>query len=161
MIRALRIPKAASSAVVSTLGEYTDIEDHYYRLEDVPDGDIAFAVLRDPVDRFRSAFDMFWHDERMPVRDYGTIDAFIDAGPTAWDDLAFWPSVYWLRSAEYVRARGAIVMPYETFALDFGQMGFRVPRISHLAQVRHEPTLLAPLHEHYAEDYILREELFA
>jgi hypothetical protein len=162
---ALRIPKAASSAIVNNCGEYARMRltDHSLRLADVPEDAVAIAVLRDPIDRFRSAYDMFWNDNRLPVRAYGdgNIDDFIKAGPDAWDDIAFYPATWWLGDAEYVRKRGVIVIPYERLNESLDAMGFGA-RIAptHVAVRRHVPTVTAPLRSHYAEDYALREALF-
>ena len=182
MIATLRIPKAASSAMVAAFRDVGYVPDrephplhphvdqsgrhcaHWCRLEDIPADALAFAVLRDPVGRFRSAYDQAWSDGTGNMRDrFPDIDDFISAGPDQWNDpiwgCAFWPSTFWLRSADYVRERGAIVMSFETFANDLRAMYFWRPSISHAAVVRHTPTRVGELHDYYFDDLVMREEL--
>lgn len=172
-VHVLRIPKAASSALVKLLDWYMDVHieepsDHSFRLRDVPEGELAFAVVRDPVDRFRSAYDQYRYsgdwDVRFGLRErFASIDDFVDA--EEWEDekygYAFWPQTYWLESAEYARARGAIVMRYETFSDDLVEMGFDRPERTHKAMKVSEvgPAQQMRLREYYADDYTMLEEL--
>lgn len=165
-IVALRIPKAGSGALVIALRDLGELPDHEYRLADVPDGDLAFAVLRDPVERFRSAYDMYHNDGTgdMAAR-FPTVDDFIQAGPDEWLDpvwgSAFWHATWWLRDADYVRERGAIVLAAETFADDLAAMGFSRPPIMHAAFRRSVvgERERAFLQHTYSDDYELREAL--
>lgn len=189
-IYAIRIPKAASSALVVTLKDLAFIPVHEYRLSYVPEGGIAFAVMRDPIDRFRSTFDMYttWENANVLER-FPTINDFVDAGPEQWRSsewgCGYWKATWWLKSAEYVKERGAIVIDYRTFADDFVQMGFPKPAVSHPsvrkwkeklppAQVKQLEAMpgwtwggtelsdhsKAVLREYYDGDYRLMEELW-
>ena len=162
---ALRIPKAASdslgNAVVAAGGEAA--EGHDVRLANVPKGMTAIAILRDPVDRFRSAYDMHWNtDTNGIVRRYPSVDAFAEAGPDVWAEWgqAFKPSSWWLSSAAYVRKRRAIVIPYERMRDVLFEIGIRGIRPTHVTHIRHELRSVGPVIEHYAADYAMREALF-
>lgn len=136
----LRIPKAASSALVKATRYVAEHPKHHeHRLRDWPRSDLVLAVTRDPLDRFRSAYDMYVRDGTGNMRErFPRVDDFIAAGPDEWMHemwgSAFWPQTYWLESADYVHSRDIIVMPIETFGDDMEAMGLERPVLSH-----HEP----------------------
>jgi hypothetical protein len=164
----LRIPKAASSSLATTLSGIAFTPVHEFALVHVPDGKLAIAVLRDPIERFRSAWDMLttWPDRHLLER-FRTIDHFVEMGPKTWMSAewgcGFWPSSWWLTSADYVRERGAIVIDYRTFNEDITGMGFPLPAVSHPSSVKE--TVLSErsrkrLRNYYQDDYNLMEGLW-
>jgi hypothetical protein len=165
---ALRIPKAASQALVDTLKDIAFIPVHEFSLTYVPEGKLAWAIMRDPVQRFRSAFDMYtvWPQSNLLER-FPTVDDFVAAGPEEWMSpewgCGYWKAKWWLRSAEYVRERGAIVLDYRTFNDDLEAMGFPRPGVAH-PTTRGKTTMSADsvlrLKDYYADDYRLMEELW-
>lgn len=112
----LRITKTGSESLlralrmVPTVTVHEGVEGHAVRLEDVPDDAIPIISLRDPVERFRSGYDM------NARTNYG---GMVDEWPTAndlaqdiakvmWDmkwGFTFLPQVYWVRGVEYLLSR--------------------------------------------------------
>lgn len=163
----LRIPKAASQALVDTLKDIAFIPVHEFSLTYVPTGKLAWAILRDPVDRFRSAYDMYsvWPQTNLLER-FPTIDDFVAAGPQEWMSpewgCGYWKASWWLKSADYVRERGAIVIDYRTLNEDLVAMGFPRPGVAHFTT--RSTTMSADsvlrLKGYYEDDYRLMEELW-
>ena len=165
----LRIPKAASSALTSAFQNVAFVPTHYYPLIFAPEGKLVFAVMRDPLERFRSAFDQFttWPKRHLLER-FSTIDDFVAAGPKEWTSsdwgCGYTPSSWWLKSVGFVRERGAIVLDYRTFSEDLVRMGLPRPGRSHSSVRR--GTILSQrsrdtLREYYSDDYRLMEGLWS
>ena len=138
-----------------------EIPKHEHALRDVDEADLAFAIVRDPIDRFRSAYDMYRKNGKMGA--FPTVDDFIRAGPTEWMreewGSGFWPLTWWLDSADYVRQRDIIVMHIDSWADDMWHMGLGRPGTTHEAEQRSVVTERWPLLDHYAADYELLEGL--
>lgn len=91
----VHIPKNGGTAL-SCLPHINPPRDHSVRLSMVPDP--AIVVLRDPVDRFRSAFDMYVSQRRIVhLTDF---DAFMEQFPDIldreWPGFAFRPQTWWV-----------------------------------------------------------------
>ncbi len=169
----LRIPKTGSRYLSYILQGDHFQHPHEFNLWMVPRGADAIACVRDPVQRFRSAYDMYRKDEKLNIPD--NVDEFIAQGPYYWaKDVfgsAFRPQTWWLHSAAYVAERGATILHTETLSEELVAMGCKSLPLNHWAyhaaanpradKVNHVSTVTndGPIREHYAGDYRLLEEL--
>lgn len=116
----IRIPKTGSGTLVAVCGPISrTMLSHSEGLDDVlvRSGGTPGAVLasvRHPVDRFRSAFDMYQRQGEMEYRGFESLEEFVDAGPAEWHKprwgSAFWSQTYWLKSIEHIRRWGVTVL---------------------------------------------------
>jgi len=90
-------------------------EGHGITLPMVPEYRRAIIPLRDPVDRFRSAYDMSYKNDYHDFRKtYPTIESLSSVIDEVMYDKRFGytylPQVWWTRGADYIEERGAIVV---------------------------------------------------
>jgi len=115
----LRIPKTGSGTLVRACGPLTrTMLSHSESLSDVVtrsggNPGVIVASVRHPVDRFRSAFDMYNRQGEMESHGFRRVEDFVAAGPGEWNQpywgSAFWRQTYWLQSPEVVRRYGVNV----------------------------------------------------
>ena len=175
----MHVPKTGGTALAHALGRHVHRMGHKTRLQDMPLWPPIITVVRDPVDRWVSAFDMCLRQKRhVPEFDRWptATEAALDPEGMAWLqsywDPAFTPQTWWLRDARYALKRCWYIAHTETLSDDFetirealGAKG-EMPRAkdsrrnantdakSHLtAEAR------AAVREYYADDYQLLRRL--
>jgi hypothetical protein len=171
----LRIPKAGSGTLAHCfpVGRIRNAIRHPHEKSLKEVEGVAVAAVRDPVDRFRSAYDMYSGMEHQRITvEYDGIDDFVRRGEYQdfykWGS-AFWPQTWWLENAEYVRERKAIILWVPVMNAQLTMMwnaglvpGMRPPPLPdhparHESQHRSKlsPKSLERLNEYYADDYRL------
>lgn len=115
----LRIPKTGSEtmkqsfAYAPTITKHLGVEGHGVQLSDVPDHRRAIVALRDPIERFRSGYDMNARDneaginERYPTANDMARDIHNIMYDREWG-YTYIPQVYWTHGADYMKYRNAI-----------------------------------------------------
>ena len=146
-IHFLHIGKTGGNAIKSALRPFTEsrciiLHSHATRLEDVPVGDRAFFMLRDPLARFVSGFNSrlrkgaprrtgrWTQGEERAFARFTTPNALAEAlgTPEADDAMREIGHVrqhyrYWLRDAAYVAMRDVVLIGrQEHLAADFGRL---------------------------------------
>lgn len=115
----IRIPKTGSEtmkqsfAFAPTITKHLGVEGHGVQLSDVPDHRRAIIALRDPIERFRSGYDMNARDNEAGVNErYPTVDDMArDIHNIMYDrewGYTYIPQVYWTHGADYMKFRRAI-----------------------------------------------------
>ena len=162
----IHIPKTAGTALASALGRAVHRNGHPFRLSHLKPGDLAITVVRDPVERFRSAF--AW-SARQQLWRWPSADALALDGPELTDDV-FKPQSWWLDGE-----LGRLLWVGRTETLDADVRGLasllgigdiRLPMpgsVERNATPHPHPPLsaeaLEALRERYADDYALLEDL--
>jgi hypothetical protein len=119
------IPKTGGSALATALDRHVHRMGHNTRLEDMPLWPPIITIVRDPVERWISAWDMCRRQrhvteyQRWPTAEVAALD------PEALDWLegywgkAFTPQSWWLRDAKYALKRCWYIAHTETLTEDF------------------------------------------
>lgn len=165
----IHIPRTGGSQLRAALAGTTyAYHDHNFRMADVPRGHRVVVSLRDPVERWGSLYALA--QQRNVQRSGRLLDPEewgIDVGRAAallkenWGSL-FKPQVWWVHSAEALRARGAIVLRTETLTDDAQRLlGIRVDPQGPLRHPELSEGVLRALRAYYAEDIALLAELGA
>ena len=131
--------------------------------------------LRDPVERFRSGYDMNYRINHANIRErYPTAsDMALDIGRIMYDmewGYTYLPQVFWTRGADYIRKREAVwvmTQDIDTFIEQFPAERKNVTNIHHNAQTNFtglEPSQLSPaaigaLQTAYAADFKMLRDL--
>jgi hypothetical protein len=175
----MHIPKTGGTAMAHALDRYVHRMGHETRLEAMPIWPPIITVVRDPVERWVSAWDMCLRQrrhvpeyERWPDASTAALD------PEALDWLesywgrAFTPQVFWLRDAKYALRRTWYICHTETLSADFeiirdaiGAVGCEMPTKPRLRNANPaEKSVLSPeaeaaIRDRYAADYRLLKEL--
>ena len=151
------------------------VEGHQIVLWMVPEYRKAILSLRDPVERFRSGFDMNARmnhaniNERYPTANDMALDIKNVMYDMEWG-YTYLPQVFWTRGADYIRKRDAVwvmTQDIDEFIERFPAERKSVHNIHHNAQTNFrglEPSRLSPaaigaLQEAYAADFAMLREL--
>ena len=175
----MHLPKTGGVALAHALHGYVQREGHKSRLESMPLWPPIITILRDPVERWISAWDMT-QQQRCPP-EYGKWPSAsacaLDPEALAWLEgywgQVFVPAVWWLRDIDYARSRLWYIAHTETLTQDFeiirdaiGATDCVMPRPGHGHRNANQgvksvltPEAEAALREHYAADYELLEAL--
>ena len=172
----LHVPKTGGVALATALGRHVVRMGHDMRLEDYPLWPPIISIVRDPVARWISAWDMTYQPNRnIPeyVRWPTANDAALDPEALAWLESywgrAFWSQCYWLRDAVYTLSRCWYIAHTETLDEDFaiirdaiGAMGCEMPARTSGRRNANQgvKSILTPVAEtairaHYHDDYAL------
>ncbi len=174
----LHIPKTGGTALGAALGRYAHRMGHGMTLMQLPLWPPIIAIVRDPVARWRSAWDMTARQRTntyAPFERWGENPNDYPKDPEAMQFLeghwgkAFWPQTYWLRDAPYALSRCWYIAHTETLTEDFELLrdaldarGCEMPGPTHPARnaVPGSPTVLTDeakdgIRDYYADDCAL------
>lgn len=146
------------------LSHSENLDDILVRTGNMP-GQIV-ASVRDPVERFRSAFDMYRANGQTGTM---TLEEFQARGPGEWLrpdwGSAFWRQTYWLRDIEHVRRWGVLCLNTATLDEQMDELKAKgwdllESHQHHKARTRSkavDPTGI--VRDYYADDYALLQAL--
>jgi len=176
----LHIPKTGGTALAHALDRYVHRMGHETRLEALPLWPPIVTVVRDPVERWVSAWDMCFRQKKH-ISEYerwpSASEAALDPEALAWLESywrrAFTPQTYWLRDSRYALKRCWYIAHTETLTSDFeairdviGAVGCEMPAEGSRRRNGNpaEKSVLTSeaeraLREHYFDDYTLLEGL--
>jgi len=179
MLNLMHIPKSGGVALSHALHGYMQRMGHKSNLEALPLWPPIVTILRDPVERWVSAWDMT-QQQRCPP-EYGkwpsASDCALDPGALEWLE-GYWgqlfvPATWWLRDADYARSRLWYICHTETLDEDWrtirdaiGAVDCAMPPVGngHRNAQPGTKSLLTPeavaaVRAYYADDYELLEGL--
>lgn len=172
----MHIPKTGGAALGSALGRHVHRMGHETRLESMPLWPPIITIVRDPVARWVSAWDMVLQKRHPPEYERWptATDAALQPEALAWlEDYwgrVFTPQTYWLRDPAYAWKRCWYIAHTETLDDDFltireaiGASG-EMPTGTRRNAYQGEKSTLTPeaetaLREWYAADYELLKGL--
>ena len=177
----MRITKTGSESLKQAFRDtrnvlvHEGVEGHQIVLWMVPEYRTAIMSLRDPVERFRSGYDMNARTNHVGINErYPTAsDMALDIKNVMYDmewGYTYLPQVFWTRGADYIRKRKAVWMmtqDIDTFIEQFPAERKNVHGVHHNAQelfrdkVRSEltPAAIGALQDAYAADFAMLDEL--
>lgn len=176
----LRIPKTGSESLKQAFMYaplvlvHNGVVGHGVQLDDVPETRTAIITLRDPVQRFRSGYDMNVRDNEAGIRErYPTVnDMAMDIANIMYDmewGYTYLPQSYWVRGSKYLIERNSVWMmtaQIDQFISEFKTKGMVKPKQHHNSQdifglKRSELTPIAKkaVMDAYAADYHMLSEL--
>ena len=184
MLHQLHIPKTGGLALAHGLDGHIHRFGHGTTLRAIPDP--AVTIVRDPIARFVSAWDMCARQgkhfkveySRWPTASLAAVSEEAMAWLAEKYLHAFYPLTWWLESADYARSRLWYIAHTETLDADFavicerlGLEGLHLPAIGDQHRNDHaqhgssksvlDADAAIALREYYDDDYRLLEELDA
>lgn len=176
----LRIPKTGSESLKQAFMSaplvlvHNGVEGHGVTMWEVPERRTPIVTLRDPIQRFRSGYDMNFRDNEANIRErYPTADDLaLDIKNVMYNmewGFTYLPQSYWCRGAEYVKDREAIwiLTPMlDQFMKTFSTKGMRIPASRHNSheamggqRSKLSPIAMKAIEEAYASDYQMLKDL--
>lgn len=176
----LRIPKTGSESLKQAFMSaplvlvHNGVEGHGVTMWEVPERRTPIVTLRDPIERFRSGYDMNVRDNEANIKErYPTAnDLALDIKNVMYNmewGFTYLPQSYWTRGAEYMTQREAIwvITPaIDKFIEEFKTKGMKRPNQHHNSQdlFRLKRSTLSPIamkaiEEAYAADYKMLRDL--
>ncbi len=169
----MHVPKTGGVALSHALGRHVHRMGHETRLEDLPLWPPIITIVRDPVARWVSAYDMVARQKRHVAemdRWPTASDIALDPEGRAWLESywgrAFTPQVHWLRDAKYALRRCWYIAHTETLDSDFEAMRDALGATECVMPIKAalrnanqaEKSILSPeaqgaIRQHYAADY--------
>jgi hypothetical protein len=175
----MHMPKTGGTALATALRGHVHRQGHKARLETLPLWPPIVTVVRDPVERWVSGWDMCFRQRHVPQFDRWSSPSAAALDPEAlawledyWDRI-FAPASWWLRDAKTALARCWYIAHTETLTADFEvirdalgatECAMPAPGSNRRNANPAEKSTLTPaaieaLREHYAADYALLEGL--
>lgn len=177
----MRITKTGSESLKQAFRDtrnilvHEGVEGHQIVLWMVPEYRTAIMSLRDPVERFRSGYDMNYRNDHVNIRErYPTVnDMALDIKNVMYDmewGYTYLPQAFWTRGADYIKKRKAVwvmTQDIDEFIDRFPAERKNVHNIHHNAQTNFtglKPSQLSPaaigaLQDAYAADFAMLREL--
>ena len=174
----MHMPKTGGACLGLALHGHVHRMGHMSRLEDMSLWPPIITIVRDPVARWISGWDMCFRRRpglaeyrRWPTADAAALDPEALQWLTGYWSQVFLPQSWWLRDAKYALSRLWYVAHTETLDADFltikdaiGATGEMPTNPRHRNASPTEPSTLSPeagaaIREHYAADYRLLEGL--